>query len=38
MLVVWSTHRADPNGSFAGAYDETVGGGKRAIIVLPSAP
>jgi ubiquinone/menaquinone biosynthesis C-methylase UbiE len=38
MLVVWSTHAADPKGSFAGAYDETVGGGKRAIIALPHAP
>jgi hypothetical protein len=38
MLVVWSTHGADPKGSFAGQYDEKVGGGKRAIIDLPSVP
>ena len=38
MLVVWSTHGADPKGSFAGQYDEKVGGGKRAIIALPSVP
>jgi hypothetical protein len=32
MVVVWSTHGADPKGSFAGQYDEKIGGGKRAII------
>jgi hypothetical protein len=36
MLVVWSTHGADPKGSFAGAYDAKIGGAKRAIIALPA--
>ena len=35
MLVVWSTHKADPKGSFAGSNDVTVGGGKRAILAYP---
>lgn len=34
MVVVWSTHSADPKGSFAGQYDEKIGGGKRAIIAI----
>ena len=34
MLVIWSTHGADPEGSFAGADDATIGGGKRAIIAF----
>jgi hypothetical protein len=34
MVVFWSTHGADPKGSFAGQYDETIGGGKRAIIAF----
>jgi hypothetical protein len=36
MLVMWSTHGADPKGSFAGQYDANIGGGKRAIIELPA--
>jgi sialidase-1 len=36
MLVMWSTHQADPKGSFAGQYDAKIGGGKRAILSLPS--
>jgi hypothetical protein len=36
MVVVWSTHGADPKGSFAGAYDAKIGGAKRAIIALPA--
>jgi hypothetical protein len=36
MVVVWSTHGADPKGSFAGQYDEKIGGAKRAIIALPA--
>jgi sialidase-1 len=36
MVVVWSTHGADPKGSFAGQYNEKIGGGKRAIIALPT--
>jgi sialidase-1 len=36
MVVVWSTHGADPKGSFAGQYDEKIGGGKRAVIALPA--
>jgi lysophospholipase L1-like esterase len=35
MLVMWSTHGADPKGSFAGQYDPDIGGAKRAIIKLP---
>jgi hypothetical protein len=34
MVVVWSTHDADPKGSFAGQYDADTGGGKRAIIAF----
>jgi len=34
MVVVWSTHGADPKGSFAGTYDAGIGGGKRAIIAF----
>ena len=36
MFVFWSTHGADPKGSFAGQYDENIGGAKRAIIKLPA--
>jgi hypothetical protein len=36
MFVFWSTHGADPKGSFAGQYDENIGGAKRAIIELPA--
>ncbi|MEI6257947.1 MAG: sialidase family protein [Planctomycetota bacterium] len=36
MFVIWSTHGADPKGSFAGQYDEKIGGAKRAIIGLPA--
>jgi photosystem II stability/assembly factor-like uncharacterized protein len=36
MVVVWSTHGADPKGSFAEQYNEKIGGGKRAIIALPA--
>jgi photosystem II stability/assembly factor-like uncharacterized protein len=36
MVVVWSTHGADPKGSFGGQYDEKIGGAKRAIIALPT--
>ena len=36
MVVVWSTHGADPKGSFAGQYDEKIGGAKRAVIALPA--
>ena len=35
MLVMWSTHPADPKGSFAGSYDASIGGGKRAILAYP---
>jgi len=35
MLVMWSTHGADPKGSFAGQYDANIGGGKRAILAMP---
>ena len=42
MLVVWSTHGDDPQGSFACPYEAHIGGGKRAILAypeaLPSAP
>ena len=34
MLVIWSTHAADPKGSFAGEDDATIGGGKRAIVAF----
>lgn len=34
MVVVWSTHGADSQGSFAGQYDAGIGGGKRAIIAF----
>ena len=40
MVVVWSTHAADPKGSFGGAGPDgwKIGGGKRAIIrVEPAA-
>lgn len=35
MVVMWSTHGADPKGSFAGQYDANIGGGKRAILAIP---
>ena len=35
MLVFWSTHQADPKGSFAGQYNPAIGGGKRAILAYP---
>ena len=35
MVVMWSTHRADPKGSFSGAYDAQIGGAKRAILKYP---
>lgn len=35
MVLMWSTHGADPKGSFAGQYDPKIGGGKRAILVMP---
>ena len=36
MLVMWSTHGADPKGSFAGQYNPNIGGGKRAILAMPA--
>jgi photosystem II stability/assembly factor-like uncharacterized protein len=36
MLVIWSTHGADPKGSFAGQRDANIGGGKRAILAMPA--
>jgi hypothetical protein len=36
MVVMWSTHGADPKGSFAGQYDPKIGGGKRAILAMPA--
>ncbi|MFA6545964.1 MAG: exo-alpha-sialidase [Limisphaerales bacterium] len=36
MVVMWSTHGADPKGSFAGQYDASIGGGKRAILAMPT--
>jgi len=38
MLVLWSSHRADPKGSFAGGYDANIGGGKRALLAMPTLP
>ncbi|MBL9207460.1 MAG: exo-alpha-sialidase [Opitutaceae bacterium] len=35
MVLVWSSHQADPRGSFAGQYTPNIGGGKRAIIAYP---
>ena len=35
MLVIWSTHGADPKGSFAGQYDSNIGGAKRAVLATP---
>jgi hypothetical protein len=35
MLVMWSTHGADPKGSFAG-HAPSIGGGKRAILAMPA--
>ena len=35
MVLVWSTHLADPSGSFAGQYNPHIGGGKRAIAAYP---
>jgi hypothetical protein len=35
MVVVWSTHGADPKGSFAEQYDASIGGGKCAVVKLP---
>jgi hypothetical protein len=35
MVVMWSTHGADPKGSFGGQYDANIGGGKRAILAMP---
>ena len=34
MVVMWSSHGADPKGSFAGQYDPNIGGGKRAIVAI----
>jgi hypothetical protein len=36
MVVMWSTHEADPKGSFKGQYNPNIGGGKRAILELPA--
>lgn len=36
MVVMWSSHQADPKGSFAGQYNPNIGGGKRAILALPT--
>ncbi len=36
IVVMWSTHGADPKGSFAGQYDANIGGGKRAILAMPA--
>lgn len=36
IVVMWSSHQADPKGSFAGAYNPNIGGGKRAILALPT--
>jgi len=35
MLLVYSTHFADPKGSFAGSADHRIGGGKRCILAYP---
>lgn len=35
MVLVWSSHQADPRGSFAGQYNPKIGGGKRAILAYP---
>jgi len=35
MVVLWSTHGADPQGTFGG-QSATIGGGKRAIVAFPS--
>ncbi len=37
MLVIWSTHAADPKGSFSNGEKEgwKIGGGKRAILAYP---
>jgi len=35
MVLVWSSHQADPRGSFAGQYNPNIGGGKRAIVAYP---
>ena len=35
MVLVWSSHLADPNGTFAGQYHPAIGGGKRAIVAYP---
>lgn len=37
MLVIWSTHIADPNGSFSNGVVDAwkIGGGKRAILAYP---
>ena len=35
MVVMWSTHGADPKGSFGGQHDARIGGGKRAILAMP---
>ncbi len=34
MVVMWSSHQADPKGSFAGQYNPNIGGGKRAILAM----
>lgn len=35
MLVVYSTHFANPDGGFAGSYRHDIGGGKRCILAYP---
>jgi hypothetical protein len=37
MVVVWSTHVADPKGGWSAASPEAsnIGGGKRAVVKLP---
>jgi hypothetical protein len=39
LLVVYSTHQADPQGSFAGsdAHDLPDCGGKRCVVAYPGA-
>ena len=32
MLGLWSTHLADPKGSFSGFYTQNIGGAKRTIL------
>ena len=38
MVLVWSSHQADPRGSFAGQYNPRIGGGKCAVLAYPDPP